>query len=56
MLALARYINRGTKMSNAVASPNQILAKEQFQTDVDVWLDAMTKVVNDRAVEQGKLG
>ncbi|KAG6335299.1 hypothetical protein ID866_3783 [Astraeus odoratus] len=55
VLALARYIGGGMGVpSNEVActmSPNGWI-----QTDIDVWLDAMTKVINDRATEQGKLG
>lgn len=56
VLALARYINGGMKVSNTAASPNETPANGRIQTDIDVWLNAMMTVVNDRAVEHGKLG
>ncbi|KAF9246966.1 P-loop containing nucleoside triphosphate hydrolase protein [Melanogaster broomeanus] len=58
VLALARYINAGVSASCIAASPSPDgpSPKGAFQTSINVWLDAMEKVVNDRAAEHGKLG
>ncbi|KAL4076036.1 P-loop containing nucleoside triphosphate hydrolase protein [Scleroderma yunnanense] len=56
VLALAQYINGGVRVSNAVSSSNEMPPNGRFQTDTNVWLDAMTKVVNNRRVEHGNLG
>ncbi|KAF9221884.1 P-loop containing nucleoside triphosphate hydrolase protein [Gyrodon lividus] len=58
VLALARYIGVGVSASSIAASPspNGPPPKGAFRTDINVWLDAMEKVVNDRAGEHGKLG
>ncbi|KIJ70297.1 hypothetical protein HYDPIDRAFT_104991 [Hydnomerulius pinastri MD-312] len=56
VLALARYIGVGVSPSTIPSSPNVAPPKGGFQTDVNIWLDAMDKVVSDRAAEHGRLG
>ncbi|KAH7922893.1 AAA-domain-containing protein, partial [Leucogyrophana mollusca] len=65
VLALARYIGTGVSKS-VVHAPNgtgtgtagggKQGAGAGFQTSIELWLDAMEKVVLDRAAEHGRLG
>ncbi|KAG1874643.1 P-loop containing nucleoside triphosphate hydrolase protein [Suillus subalutaceus] len=51
VLALARYIGIGVSASSTTGNLNN----SQFQTDIHLWLDAMGKVLDDRAADHGKL-
>lgn len=51
VLALARYIGIGVSTSSTTSTLNN----SRFQTDVRLWLDAMKKVLDDRAADHGKL-
>lgn len=51
VLALARYIGIGVSTSSTTSTLNN----SRFQTDVHLWLDAMKKVLDDRAADHGKL-
>lgn len=51
VLALARYIGIGVSTSSTTSALNN----SRFQTDVHLWLDAMKKVLDDRAADHGKL-
>lgn len=49
VLALARYIGIGVSTSSTTSTLNN----SRFQTDVRLWLDAMKKVLDDRAADHG---
>jgi hypothetical protein len=51
VLALARYIGIGVSTSSTTSNLNN----SRFQTDIHLWLDAMDKVLDDRAADHGKL-
>jgi len=57
VLALARYISAGVSASNMPASPspNGLPSKGALLSDINVWLSAMEKVVNDRVAEHKNL-
>ncbi|KIL00371.1 hypothetical protein PAXRUDRAFT_130019 [Paxillus rubicundulus Ve08.2h10] len=57
VLALAGYIGVGVSASSIASSPspNAPSPNGAFRTDINAWLDAMKKVVDDRASEHGKL-
>ncbi|KIK30518.1 hypothetical protein PISMIDRAFT_5913 [Pisolithus microcarpus 441] len=54
VLALAQYIGGGVSTPGSTASPGA-MSRNGFRADIGVWLDAMNKVVSERAVDQGKL-
>lgn len=58
VLALARYIGIGISTSSTPASPapNGLSYKGTFQSDINMWLNAMEKVIDDRVTEHEKLG
>jgi MoxR-like ATPase len=49
VLALARYIGIGVSTSSTTSNSSR------FQTEIRFWLDAMEKVLDDRAADHGKL-
>ncbi|KAG1820399.1 AAA-domain-containing protein [Suillus subaureus] len=51
VLALARYIGIGVSASSTTSNLNN----SRFQTDIRLWLDAMEKVLDDRAGDHRKL-
>ncbi|KAG2158868.1 P-loop containing nucleoside triphosphate hydrolase protein [Suillus bovinus] len=51
VLALARYIGVGVSTSSTTSN----LKKSRFQTDIRLWLDAMDKVLDERAADHKKL-
>ncbi|KAG2370015.1 AAA-domain-containing protein [Suillus spraguei] len=51
VLALARYIGIGVTASSTASNLNN----SRFQIDIRLWLDAMEKVLDDRAADQEKL-
>lgn len=53
VLALARYIGIGVSTSSTLVTSS--LNNSRFQTDIRMWLDAMDKVLDDRAADHGKL-
>lgn len=57
VLALARYIGAGVSASTIPASPvpNGLSSKGAFRSDINMWLNAMEKVVKDRFTEHAKL-
>ncbi|KAH7887933.1 P-loop containing nucleoside triphosphate hydrolase protein [Phlebopus sp. FC_14] len=55
VLALARYIGAGIPANSLRGTSNESSPRGTFLTGIELWLDAMDRVVTDRAVEQGKM-
>lgn len=51
VLALARYIGIGVSTSSTTSNLNN----SRFQTNIRLWLEAMEKVLDDRAADHKKL-
>ncbi|KAG6378471.1 AAA-domain-containing protein [Boletus reticuloceps] len=57
VLALARYIGTGVGASSIPTSlsPTRLSSKSALQSDINMWLSALEKVVNDRVADHKKL-